>query len=108
MYLDIRPALKSFIESTWHTNPMHKFCYENDTASLQALLSSSDSIPDMLSLSNDRGWTVLHVATFLNRVEVIKILASFSAGFLKTINIPGFYLNEYEVLDCDILIIIFL
>ena len=87
---DIRPALRSFIASTWHTTPIHQLCYENDTAGLQALLDSrSDSVLEILSLQNERGWTALHVAVFMNRVEVIKVLASFGVGFLEIINIPG-------------------
>jgi len=44
---------------------------------------------EMLSLRNERGWTALHVAVFMNRVEVIKVLALLGVGFLEIVNIPG-------------------
>jgi ankyrin repeat protein len=65
-------------------------CHENDTAGIQILLGSRpNSVSEMLFLGNERGWTALHIAVFMNRVEMIKILASFFPGFLERINTPG-------------------
>ena len=92
---DIRPALRSFLVSTWHVHLIHQLCHENDTAGLRALLdrrSDSDSVSERLSLRNDRGWTALHVAVIMNRVEVIKVLVSLGADFLASINAQGKYL----------------
>jgi ankyrin repeat protein len=97
---DIRPALRSFLASTWHVHLIHQLCHENDTAGLRALLDSrsisdsdsdSDSVSELLSLRNDRGWTALHVAVIMNRVEVIKVLISLGADFLASINAQGKY-----------------
>ena len=73
---------------------IHQLCHENDTAGLRALLGSrsdSDSVSELLSLRNDRGWTALHVAVIMNRVEVIKVLVSLGADFLASINAQGKY-----------------
>ena len=94
---DIRPALRSFLASIWHVHLIHQLCHENDTAGLRALLdnrldSDSDSVSELLSLRNDRGWTALHIAVIMNRVEVIKVLVSLGADFLASINAQGKYL----------------
>ena len=91
---DIRSSLRSFLASTWHVHLIHQLCHENDTAGLRALLDSRsdlDSVSELLSLRNDRGWTALHVAVIMNRVEVIKVLVSLGADFLASINAQGKY-----------------
>ena len=93
---DIRPALRSFLASTWHVHLIHQLCHENDTAGLRALLDSrsdsdSESVSELLLLRNDRGWTALHIAVIMNRVEVIKVLVSLGADFLASINAQGKY-----------------
>ena len=91
---DIRFALRSFLASTWHVHLIHQLCHENDTAGLRALLdnrSDSDSVSELLSYRNDRGWTALHIAVIMNRVEVIKVLVSLGADFLASINAQGKY-----------------
>ena len=97
---DIRPALQSFLTSTWHVHLIHQLCHENDAAGLRALLgnrsdsdsdSVSDSVSELLSYRNDRGWTALHVAVVMNRVEVIKVLVSLGTDFLASINAQGKY-----------------
>ena len=111
---DIRPALRSFLASTWHVHLIHQLCHENDAAGLRALLgnrsdSDSDSVSDSVSvlrsLRNDRGWTALHVASIMNRVEVIKVLVSLGADFLASINAQGkYWIILYHILKtnyCD-------
>ena len=91
---DIRPALRSFLASTWHVHLIHQLCHENDSAGLRALLDSrsdSDSVSELLSYRNDRGWTALHIIVIMNRVEVIKVLVSLGADFLASINAQGKY-----------------
>ena len=72
---------------------IHQLCHENDTAGLRALLDSrsdsdsdsvSDSVSELISLHNDRSWTALHVKVIMNRVEIIRVLASLGAEFLAT------------------------
>ena len=70
---DIRPVLISFVVSTWHGTPIHKACYENDLARLDALIASD---PASLFVQDHFGWTVLHVAAFMNRMEVFEVLVS--------------------------------
>jgi len=92
--LDIRPALRSFLASTWHVHLIHQLCHENNTAGLRALLDSrsdSDSVSEQLSLRNDRSWTALHVAVIMNHIEVIQVLVSLGADFLASINAQGKY-----------------
>lgn len=55
---------------------MHKTCYENDVVGLQALLTSISDNTEAFSLRDQHGWTPLHVAVFMNRVEVTKLLIS--------------------------------
>ena len=102
---DIRPALRSFLASTWHVHLIHQLCHENDTAGLRALLDSrsdSDSVSELLSLRNDRGWTALHVAVIMNRVEVIKVLVSLGADFLASINAQGkYWIILYHILKTN-------
>ena len=102
---DIRPALRSFLASTWHVHLIHQLCHENDTAGLRALLdnrSDSDSVSELLSLRNDRGWTALHVAVIMNRVEVIKVLVSLGADFLASINAQGkYWIILYHILKTN-------
>ena len=105
---DIRPALRSFLASTWHVHLIHQLCHENDTAGLRELLDSrsdsdSDSVSELLSLRNDRGWTALHIAVIMNRVEVIKVLVSLGADFLASINAQGTYwIILYHILKSNI------
>ena len=107
---DIRFALRSFLASTWHVHLIHQMCHENDTAGLRELLDSrsdsdSDSVSELLSLRNNRGWTALHVAVIMNRVEVIKVLVSLGADFLASINAQGkYWIILYHILKtnyCD-------
>ena len=70
-------ALTAFISATWHATPMHKACYENDVVGLQALLRNGPENADhAFSLRDQCGWTALHVAVFMDRIEVIKLLLS--------------------------------
>ena len=106
---DIRPALRSFLASTWHVQLINQLCHENDTAGLRALLNSrsdsesdSDSVSELLSLRNNRGWTALHVAVIMNRVEVIKVLVSLGADFLASINAQGkYWIILYHILKTN-------
>ena len=59
--------------STWHGTPIHKACYENDLAGLEALIASD---PASLFVQDHFGWTALHVAAFMNRMEVFEVLVS--------------------------------
>jgi len=77
-------------------------CHEKDTAGLRALLDSrsgTDSVSELLSHRNGRGWTALHVAVIMNRVEVIKVLVSLGADFNEILNTKGKYcnINKYFV-----------
>ena len=84
---------------------IHQLCHESDSAGLRALLdnrSDSDSVSELLSYCNDRGWTALHVAVIMNRVEVIKVLVSLGADFLASINAQGkYWIILYHILKTN-------
>ena len=67
--------LKSMIALTWYATSLHKACYENDRDALKGLLNSGtvDTSFD-INARNVRGWTALHVAAYLNRLEELKLL----------------------------------
>ena len=74
--------MRAFVEATWYTTPMHKACYNDDVDGLRALVESlSKSEAETLICQRDHhGWTALHVAVFMNHIEIINILVSFSVG----------------------------
>jgi ankyrin repeat protein len=77
--VDIRPVLTSYIESTWHATPLLKACYENDVEGLIKLLDGDpeEKIEPLSCSISDRdqyGWTALHVAVFMNCIEVSELL----------------------------------
>jgi ankyrin repeat protein len=54
---------------------MHSACYENDLESLQALLASGKEDLDFdINMRNTQGWTALHAAVYLNRIEAVRLL----------------------------------
>jgi len=72
---DIRPAMNAFIVTHWHSTPFHKACYEDDRITLRSLLDSQLS-SEYLSSRDQFGWMAIHVAAFMNRVEILKLLLS--------------------------------
>jgi ankyrin repeat protein len=62
---------------------MHKVCYENDIDGLQAQLRSVPDNTDAFGLRDQHGWTALHVAVFMNRVEVTKLLIASGANIFE-------------------------
>jgi hypothetical protein len=91
---DIRPRIASFVARIWHTSPIHKASYENDVDKLQELLntrsqSTSLSLPEFLETRDEHGWTALHVAVFMNRIDVTKLLVSEGADILATTRYRG-------------------
>jgi ankyrin repeat protein len=64
---------------------MHKACYEGNTERLRAIIESL-SQPDaesQIGMRDHHGWTALHVAVVMNRIEIINILVSFSVCVLN-------------------------
>ena len=76
--------MTAFIATTWHTTPIHKACYENDAALLEALLDSG-SLAESLTLRDQYGWTALHVAVFMNSIEAAKLLVSRGANIYDVV-----------------------
>ena len=90
--IDIRPAMRAFIAATWHATEIHKACYENDVASLHALVESvsqsEEQLASLLALRDHHGWTALHVAVFMNRIEATRLLVSRGADIFAVTG-PG-------------------
>ena len=90
---DIRPAMSAFIAATWHATAIHKACYENDVASLHALVESvsqsEEELASLLALRDPHGWTALHVAVFMNRIEATRLLVSRGADILAVTGAAG-------------------
>ena len=88
--------MRTFIEATWYTTPMHKACYNDDVDGLRALVESlsKSEAETQIGQRDHHGWTALHVAVFMNHIEIINVLVSFSVG---VINIPGLHCIRIEV-----------
>ena len=88
--------MRFFIEATWYTTPMHKACYDNDVDGLRALVESlsKSEAETQIGQRDHHGWTALHVAVFMNHIEIINVLVSFSDGVK---NIPGLHCIRIEV-----------
>jgi hypothetical protein len=86
----------TFNETTWYTTPMHKACYDNDVDGLRALVESlsKSEAETQIGQRDHHGWTPLHVAIFMNHIEIINVLVSFSVG---VINIPGLQCIRIEI-----------
>lgn len=85
-------TLNKFITTCWHATPIHKACYENDLDGLCVLIGSisESELESLNALRDHHGWTALHVAAFLNRVEVVKLLMSkCSNAFLDRTKVNG-------------------
>ena len=67
---------------------MHKACYNDDVDGLRALVESlsKSEAETQIGQRDHHGWTALHVAIFMNHIEIINVLVSFS---VCVINIPG-------------------
>jgi ankyrin repeat protein len=80
----------AFIEASWHATPIHKACYDNDLYGLHALvksISQQDSPAEaesQIDVRNHHGWTALHVAVFMNRIDATKLLVSSDADISAT------------------------
>jgi ankyrin repeat protein len=88
--------MRTFIEATWYTTPMHKACYDNDVDGLHALVDSlsKSEAETQIGQRDHHGWTALHVAVFMNHIEIINVLVSFSVGVK---NIPGLHFIRIEI-----------
>jgi hypothetical protein len=70
------------VASLWHDSPCHKACYWNEIDDLRALLegdSGGDDDADttrllLVNAAGRDGWTALHTASFLNRLEAAELL----------------------------------
>ena len=84
----------TFIEATWYTTPIHKACYDYDVDGLRALVESlpKPEAETQLGQRDHHGWTALHVAVFMNHIEIVIFICSFCSG---VIDIPG--RNEFEI-----------
>ena len=70
--------------SLWHDSPCHKACYWNEIDDLRALLEgdSGDNDDDdadatrllLVDAAGRDGWTALHTASFMNRLEAAELL----------------------------------
>ena len=88
--------MRIVIATTWYTTPIHKACYDNDVDGLRALVESlpKSEAETQIGQRDHHGWTALHVAIFMNHIEIINVLVSFSVG---VINIPGLHCIRIEV-----------
>ena len=86
----------ALIEATWYTTPMHKACYDDDVDRLLALVESlsKSEAETQIGQRDHHGWTALHVAVFMNHIEIINVLVSYSVGVT---NIPGLHCIRIEV-----------
>ena len=84
----------TLIETTWYTSPMHKACYDNDVDGLRALVESlsKSEAETQIGQRDHHGWTVLHVAVFMNHIEIVIFICSFCSG---VIDIQGRF--EFEI-----------
>lgn len=87
---DIRPAMRIFIANHWHSTPIHEACYENDILMLRSLLDS-EMASQYISCRDHCGWMAIHVAAFMNRVEIFDLLLTRGANlFAITGGLRGF------------------
>ena len=84
--------MSAFIAATWYATAIHKACYENDVTSLHALVESvsqsEEELASLLALRDHHGWTALHVAVFMNRIEATRLLVSRGAD-IYAVTGPG-------------------
>ena len=71
-----RQKLEPMLSDTWHATPLHRAVYENDLDMLRALLESGVD----MQARNAHGWTALHTAAYLNRVDALEVFLLFTAG----------------------------
>jgi ankyrin repeat protein len=60
-------TLRDFIAATWCSTPLHKACYEGSLDELFADVSQ-------IALRDHNGWTALHVAVYMRRIEASRLL----------------------------------
>ena len=67
--------------SLWHDSPCHKACYWNEIDDLRALLEGDSGDDDadatrllLVNAAGRDGWTALHTASFMNRLEAAELL----------------------------------
>ena len=75
--------------SLWHDSPCHKACYWNEIDDLRALLKGDSGDDDnddadatsllLVNAAGRDGWTALHTASFMNRLEAAELLLRASA-----------------------------
>ena len=59
----------------WHDSPVHKACYWNEIDSLRTLLKGDrDDVAVLVNALGRDGWTALHTASFMNRLEAAELL----------------------------------
>ena len=76
-----RRILEPMLSDTWHATPLHRAVYENDLDMLRALLESGVD----MQARNAHGWTALHTAAYLNRVDALEVVLLFTAGSDKVL-----------------------
>ena len=73
----------SYVASLWHDSPCHKACYWNEIDDLRALLEGDSGAVDddadatrllLVNAAGRDGWTALHTASFMNRLEAAELL----------------------------------
>ena len=70
-----RQKLEPMLSDTWYATPLHRAVYENDFDMLRALLESGVD----MQARNAHGWTALHTAAYLNRVNALEVVLLFTA-----------------------------
>ena len=79
--LTTSPTQLSHVASLWHDSPCHKACYWNEIDDLRALLEGDSGDDDadatrllLVNAAGRDGWTALHTASFMNRLEAAELL----------------------------------
>jgi uncharacterized protein len=74
----LRKHLLTYIDNAWCQSSLHTACYKNDLNRLKSLISTQ--VPrSNLNLKLEDGWTPLHVAVLLNRLEAATLLVDAGA-----------------------------
>ena len=86
--------IRVFVAKTWHDSLIHKACYENDVVGLEELLLTVD-----IDMKGGDDWTALMVATYLNRIDCVKILLQMGTFLLvlSPLSYPFLFLSCVNV-----------
>ena len=80
---DMVERLRPMIADTWNATVLHTACYENDLDALKALLVTGKEDPHFdMNMRSFHGWTALHAAVYLNRIEAVRLLINEGADVM--------------------------